>query len=142
VEVVARVIANLKAVPLQFGNLFPRHVILLVGAKRESFRNEERRAESVTLQQRPHDRVMRRHRVIEGEHGELIRHRLQRGRASRPDLQKDQAQEQTRPTVHGGNCRQQPFRSLLKYRSCCGAAVFQETPGRTRVDQSSDLREW
>ena len=105
-EVIPRVIADLKAVPVQFRNLFPRHVILLVRAKRKSFRDEERRAESVPLQQRPHDRVMRDHRVIEGEHDELVRHRLQRPRSGRPHMQKDDAQQQTRPAVHGGNCRQ------------------------------------
>src|SRR6266498_1852841 len=36
-HVVAGVIADLKSVPMQFGNLFPGHVILLVGEERKAF---------------------------------------------------------------------------------------------------------
>ena len=57
-HVVARVVADLEAVPVQLGDLFPGEVVLLVGPEREPLGDEERRAEAVLLQQRPDDRVV------------------------------------------------------------------------------------
>src|SRR2546425_1161686 len=71
-HVVARVIADLEPVAVQFGNLLPGHVILFVRPKRKTFGDEKGGGESVLLQQRPYHRIMRRHRIIEGEHDELV----------------------------------------------------------------------
>ena len=51
----------------------------LVGGKGKSFRDEKRGAKSMFLQQRPHDRVMRRDRIIESQNHELIGNGLQSG---------------------------------------------------------------
>src|SRR5436309_8085358 len=71
-HVVARVIADLEPVAVQFGNLLPGHVILFVRPKGKTFGDEKGGGESVLLQQRPHYRIMRRHRIVEGEHDELV----------------------------------------------------------------------
>ena len=62
---IPRVVPYLEAVAVQFRDLFPRQVLLLVRRERESFGNEERRAETVLLQQRTDDRVVARLRVVE-----------------------------------------------------------------------------
>src|SRR5262245_16373387 len=46
-QMITRVITDLESVLVQFFDLFPRHVVLLVRAKGESFSDEERRAEAV-----------------------------------------------------------------------------------------------
>ncbi len=71
-EVVARVIADFKAVPMQLGDLLPRHVVALVGREREALGDEERGTETVLFQHRPSDRVVRRGRIVEGQHHQPI----------------------------------------------------------------------
>ena len=60
-QVVARVIADLEAVAVQFGNLLPGHVILFVRAEGKAFRDEKGGRETIFLQQRTHYRIMRSH---------------------------------------------------------------------------------
>ncbi len=55
-HVVAGVVADLEAVPVEMGDLLPGHVVLLVALEIESFGDEERRPEVVLQQNRPHDR--------------------------------------------------------------------------------------
>ena len=75
---IARVIADLESVLVQFPDLCPGHVVLLVRAKGKPLGDEERGSEAVTLQDGPHDRVVRRHGVIERQYHQPVRHRLER----------------------------------------------------------------
>ena len=94
-EVVAGVVANLKAVAVQFGDLPPSEVIFFVRRKREALRDEKRGAEAVAFQHGPGDGVVRGGGVIEGEDDEFVRHR----RCGRHD--RTEKREQT----DGGNER-------------------------------------
>jgi len=60
-QVVARVIANLEPVAVQFGNLLPRHVLPFVRSEGKTFRDEKGGRETIFLQQRTHHRIMRSH---------------------------------------------------------------------------------
>ena len=69
---VSRVVADFEAVTVQFGDLLPREVVVLVRAEGESFGDEEGRAEPVFLQQRADDGVVAGLRVVEGQHDQLV----------------------------------------------------------------------
>lgn len=75
-HVIAGVVADLEAVPVQMGDLFPGHVVQLVGLKIEALGNEEGRAEVVLEQNGPHDREVGFHRIVESEHNQAIGNRL------------------------------------------------------------------
>ena len=87
-EVVARVVADLETVRVQFFDLFPRHVIHLVRAKRKALSDKERGAKTVTFQNGPHHRVMGRDRIVEREHNQSVRERLKRKRPCRYQTEK------------------------------------------------------
>jgi hypothetical protein len=76
-HVIAGVVADLEAVPVQLTDLIPGEVVLLVRPEGEPLGDEERRAEPVLLEQRPDDRVVTRLGVVEGQHDELVRDRFQ-----------------------------------------------------------------
>src|ERR1041385_1703919 len=77
-QMISRVVAELKSALIQFTDLIPGHVILLIGGKRKTFADEESRAEPVTLQDGTDHAVMRRDRVVKGQHGQFVRDRLER----------------------------------------------------------------
>ena len=70
-HVVPRVIANLEPITVEFGDLLPREVVVLVRPEGESFGDEEGRAKPVFFQQRTDDGVVAGLRVVEGQHDEL-----------------------------------------------------------------------
>jgi hypothetical protein len=51
--VVAGVIADLKAIAVELGDLLPGEVVRFVGTEAEAFGNEERRAKPVLFEERP-----------------------------------------------------------------------------------------
>src|SRR5690606_35629481 len=69
----SRVVSDLETAAVEVGDLLPRHVGGLVRPEGEPFGDEERRAESVALEERRRDGVVRLHRVVEGEDDEAIR---------------------------------------------------------------------
>lgn len=73
-------VANFKAIAMEFGDLFPGHVIVLVRGKAEPFADEEGGAESKTLQDWANDSVVGGNRVIESKNDEFVRDRLERVR--------------------------------------------------------------
>src|SRR5206468_3965782 len=86
---------------VQFLDLLPGHIILLVRAKGESLRDKERGAESVSLQDWPHDRVMRRDRIIERQDHQPVRNGLERARSRRSQAENQERREaETRPPFH------------------------------------------
>jgi hypothetical protein len=75
--VVEGVVADLEAVPVELGDLLPGHVVPLVVAEVKPLGDEEGRAEAQPLQQRPRHREMRLRGIVERQHHEPIRDRLQ-----------------------------------------------------------------
>ena len=68
----AGVVADLEAIPVQLGDLSPSHVIGLVGQEAKALGDEEGRPEAQVLEQRTHVAMQRGHRVVEGQHHELV----------------------------------------------------------------------
>ena len=60
------------SVPMQLGNLFPRHVVSLVCGKVESFRDKKCSAEAVAFEDRPNRCVVRLCRIVEGKDDQLV----------------------------------------------------------------------
>ena len=67
-EMIASVIADLKAVSMQLSDLLPSHVVSLVVAKVKTFGDEERRTKFILQQNRSHDYVVALRRDVEGQH--------------------------------------------------------------------------
>src|SRR5262249_42223656 len=75
-DVIASVVANLEAVRVQLGDLFPGHVVSLVDREVEALRDEERRSESVLLEQRSSHREVRLTGVVKCQDDQLVGNRL------------------------------------------------------------------
>ena len=71
-HVAAGVVADLEAIPVQLGDLLPGHVVSLVGQEAEALGDEEGPPEAQVLEQRTHVAMQRGHRVVEGQHHELV----------------------------------------------------------------------
>jgi hypothetical protein len=71
-QVIAGVVANFETILVQLPDLIPGHVILLIGAERKSFGDEKRGAKAVSLENGPHDGVMRGDGVIKSQDGEFV----------------------------------------------------------------------
>src|SRR5262249_36593797 len=76
--VVLGVVADLEAVLVQLRDLLPGHVVAFVGGEVEALGDEERRAESVLLEQRTCDRKVRLAGVVESQHYKFVGDRLER----------------------------------------------------------------
>src|SRR2546423_839194 len=75
---VARVVADLKPIGVQFGDLFPGHVVFFIGGEVKPLGDEERRPKAVSFEDRPDDRMVRLHGVVKREDHELIGDRFER----------------------------------------------------------------
>ncbi len=66
-EMVAGMVADFETIAVEFGDLFPGHVIRLVGAERDPFGDEEWGAKAEGFEQGTNDSVVGGYGVVEGE---------------------------------------------------------------------------
>ena len=69
-------IPDLEAVVMKLANFLPRHVIRFVCLERETFGDEECRAEPIFFQKRPSDGVVGADRIVERHDDESVWNRL------------------------------------------------------------------
>src|SRR5262249_44584757 len=99
--VIAGVVADLETVLVKLGDLLPTHVVAFVRLEVEPLGDEESRREAVLLQHWASDGVMRLAGVVERQHDETVRDRLEDAWRGGPEEgeQKQRRDERTHDTV-------------------------------------------